>query len=117
MTYGTDGALKGDIPDTTLLVFRLPCNVFAPRAMYGTSASELSKINAFFAKHVDELINVHGEEQRVMEDLLSSRWCESLELNCFTFATFESFREAIHSCPHKNFFMAYFSGHFSEDQI
>jgi hypothetical protein len=42
------------------------------------------------------------------------------ELNYFTLATFESFREAIHaihSCPDRNYFMDYFSGHFSEDQI
>jgi hypothetical protein len=42
----------------------------------------------FVVKHVGDSIHVHGEVQWVMKDLQSSRWCESLELNCFTLATF-----------------------------
>ncbi len=55
----------------------------------------------FVAKHVGDSIHVHGEVQWVMKDLQSSRWCESLELSCFTLATFESFRESMHRCIRK----------------
>jgi hypothetical protein len=72
------------------------------------------RIYAFFAKHVDDSINVHGEAQRVMQDLQHSYWWDNLELNCFALATFEGFRDAMRNCPARNVFMAYFSGHCSE---
>ncbi len=37
-----------------------------------------------------------------------------MELDCFPQPTFEGFREAIHNCPARNVFMAYFWGHCSE---
>jgi hypothetical protein len=72
------------------------------------------RIYAFFAKHVDDSINVHGEAQRVMQNLQASYWWESLELDCFPQPTFEGFKEAMRNCPARNVFMAYFSGHCSE---
>ncbi len=62
-----------------------------PAASRGSGAAGTGParhIYAFFAKHVDDSINVHGEAQRVMEDLQSSRCWETLELNCYTLATF-----------------------------
>jgi hypothetical protein len=52
--------------------------------------------------HVNRVANMLGNKDIDFWDLQqfhtwqSSRWCESLELNCFTLATFESFREAMH---------------------
>ena len=44
------------------------------------------RIYAFFAKHKDDTINVHGEAHRVMEDLQASPG-RSLECNCFPLTT------------------------------
>ena len=54
---------------------------------------------------MDDSINfgVLGEAHRVMQGL--------------QLATFESFREVMHSCPDRNVFMTHLAGHYSEDQI
>ena len=52
---------------------------------------------------MDDSINVLVEAHRVMQGL--------------QLATFESFREVMHSCPDRNVFMAYLTGYYNEDEI
>ena len=74
-------------------------------------AAPRRRIYAFFAKHKDDTINVHGEAQKVMENLQASPWWQGFELNCFPLPTYDGFRDMLETCAVKNVTVAYFSGH------
>ena len=78
----------------------------------GTVVSE--RVYAFFAKHVDDSINVHGQTQNVMEDLRLSSWWKHFELDIFTIPTFDKFKDFIRNYTSQNIVVVCFSGNAGE---
>ena len=81
-------------------------------ASLGGIAESRRRIYAFFAKHLqDSTINVHGEAQKVMENLKQSSWWQNFELDSFPLTTYDSFRDMIRDRVPKNVVVTCFSGH------
>jgi hypothetical protein len=70
-----------------------------------------TRIYAFFAKHVEDSINVHGEAQQVMHNMAMSPWWNNFELDLFVLATFDDFRACMRICPTRNVGVVYVGGH------
>jgi len=79
-----------------------------------SSSRGTRRIYAFFAKHAQDSINVHGEAQRVMQNLKLERWWKNFELDCFPMPTFDIFQDLIRDSAAQNVVVAYFAGHCGE---
>ena len=77
--------------------------------MRGTESRR--RILAFYAKHKDHRINVHGEAQKVMENLRQSHWWRNFELDQFVLATYDSFKTCLRSGSLQNVVTLCVTGH------
>ena len=75
------------------------------------AAASTRRVYAFFCKHVDDTINVHGEAQMVMQNLLTSPWWRNFELNALVMPTFDNFDDVVRNCTLQNVVLVYFAGH------
>ena len=57
---------------------------------------------------------MHGEAQRVMQNLKLERWWKNFELDCFPMPTFDIFQDLIRDSAAQNVVVAYFAGHCGE---
>ena len=57
---------------------------------------------------------MHGEAQKVMENLRRSHWWKNFELEVFVLSTFDSFRTDIRNSSQHNVATVYFGGHCGE---
>jgi len=60
---------------------------------------------------------VHGEAQKVMQNLQGKAWWQNFELDCFPMPTFDSFKDLIRGCAAKNVVVVYFAGHSGEGGV